>query len=256
MKTDCFYRYFWMAIALTISIFSIGTSAADGGLRLGQTRVVFDANSNSAKVTIKNNSQQVYLIKASVMNTPDGNDNKLQLPPFMVTPPMFRLEKDSQSTVLVARSNISQLPTDRESIFYLSFLAIPATSKVGAPEENMTNAQVSVGIRNVIKLFYRPTGLPLHIQEAQGKLTFRQVSNQVLVSNPTPYYLTLAQLTFNTQSVDVRELGPMIAPFSTNTYPALGAISQAHWTVITDYGDLSTSYQAVVTQGASLDATP
>ncbi|TCT27383.1 pili/flagellar assembly PapD-like chaperone, partial [Providencia alcalifaciens] len=142
-----------------------------------------------------------------------------------------------------------ELPTDRESVFYLSLLAIPSTTKASAPEGEMTSAQVSVGIRNVIKLFYRPKGLPMSVETASSQLAFRQQGQQLEVSNPTPYYITLAQLSVDQRPVDVRELGPMIAPFSTQTYPVNGGTTRAEWRVITDYGDMSTAYQGKVQSG-------
>ncbi|TCT27584.1 pili/flagellar assembly PapD-like chaperone, partial [Providencia alcalifaciens] len=142
-----------------------------------------------------------------------------------------------------------ELPTDRESVFYLSLLAIPSTTKASAPEGEMTSAQVSVGIRNVIKLFYRPKGLPMSVETASSQLVFRQQDQQLEVRNPTPYYITLAQLSVDQHPIDVRELGPMIAPFATHTYPVKGGATHAEWRVITDYGDMSTAYQGKIQSG-------
>lgn len=246
MKTIHFFRRSAVLI-LTLMSLTTAVHATEGGLRLGQTRVIFNGQNNSAKALIKNNGQQVYLIKAEVMNTPDGNNPQLITPPFIVTPPMFRLEKESISTALIVRNGTAQLPADRESVFYLSLLAIPAVSKTGTPGENMTSAQVSVGIRNVIKLFYRPAGLKPGFQEAAGKLTFRQHGGRIQVNNPTPYYLTLAALSVNQQPVNVQDDNPMIAPFSANTYAVSGVPSQVQWSVITDFGDAGQTFTATVT---------
>ncbi len=248
MFSNRFSDYRALIILLICGCFSTLSFAAEGGLRLAQTRVVFDAANPNAKIAIKNSSSQVYLIKADVMNTPDGNAQRLA-PPFIVTPPMFRLEKESQNTLLIVRNGTAELPVDRESVFYLSLLAIPATTKANAPEGEMTSAQVSVGIRNVIKLFYRPKGLPMSTEVASSQLTFRHQGQQLTVSNPTPYYITLAQLSVNQHPIDVRELEPMIAPFSTQTYPMKENATHAEWKVITDYGDMSAAYQGNIQSG-------
>lgn len=252
MFSTRFSDYRALIILLICSSFSTLSFAAEGGLRLAQTRVVFDAANPNAKLAIKNSSPQVYLIKADVINRPEGNVQQ-PAPPFIATPPMFRLEKESQNTLLIVRNGTSELPTDRESVFYLSLLAIPATTKANAPEGEVTSAQVSVGIRNVIKLFYRPKGLPMSVETASSQLTFRQQGQQLEVNNPTPYYITLAQLSVDQHSVDVRELSPMIAPFSTHTYPVKGGAAQAEWRVITDYGGMSTAYQGKIQSGATND---
>lgn len=237
-----------VAAYILLSLLS-AAQAAEGGLRLAQTRVIFNADNKNANAVIKNNGQQVYLIKAAVMNTPEGNNPALPAAPFMVTPPMYRLEKESQSTALIVRNGTAQLPADRESVFWLSFLAIPAVSKNGETPDNMTSAQVSVGIRNVIKLFYRPAGLSPSFERAQEKLTFRREGLHVSVNNPTPYYLTLAVLSFNGKDVSLQDHNPMIAPFSSAVFPAEGAVSQAQWAVITDYGDMGQIHTATVGAG-------
>lgn len=229
--------------------------ATDGGLQLNQTRVIFDASAKNAKATIKNQSDRVYLVKAGVLVTPDSaTAEKVEVvppAPFMVTPPLFRLEPNSQSSVLVVRNGSAELPTDRESVFYLSLLAIPATTKF-TEENNMgVSAQVSVGIQTIIKLFYRPVGLSMPVQTAAEKLTFRQVGKDLQVGNPTPYFVTLARLTLNGKAMDVRNTvtGAMIAPFSTQSYPSPVPVQQVRWTVINDYGGESAEYHATASHG-------
>jgi len=220
-------------------------SHAEGGLSLSQTRVVFEGKAKSAKVTISNQSDRVYLINSRVLPTPDATGQAGEVMPFMVTPPLFRLEKESRNTVLIAKNDTSKLPTDRESVFYLSFLAIPAGSNpvreaTTDTDEGTTTTQVSLGIRTVIKLFYRPNGLAMPAAAAPGKLTFTQHGTQLVVKNPTPYYVTLAQLTLDGRGINVREQGAMIAPFAEETYAVKGPIaSRIEWSVITEFGGIS-----------------
>lgn len=226
--------------------------AAVGGLQLNQTRVIFDAKARNAKATVKNQSDRVYLVKAGVLTTPDQNaaikSTAVPIVPFMVTPPLFRLEPNSQHSVLVVRDGTAELPTDRESVFYLSLLAIPATSKLTEEHNTEVSAQVSVVIQTIIKLFYRPEGLSIPVQTAAEKLIFRQVGQVLQVANPTPYFVTLARLTLDGQVIDVRqaEAGAMIAPFSTQDYPITGQVQQVSWTAINDYGGKSAEYHTTV----------
>lgn len=219
-------------------------SYAEGGLSLDQTRVVFEGDAKSTKVTLSNQSERVYLVNSRVLMTPDGSEKSTAVLPFMVTPPLFRLEKESRNTVLISRNSTSALPTDRESVFYLSFLAIPSVKKgtEGVMDEGSTTTQVSFGIRTLIKLFYRPTGFSMPVSAAPEKLTFVQQGMQLQVTNPTPYYQTLAQLTLNGQPINVREQGAMIAPFSTQTYQVKVQAHDIHWSVINDFGGLSETF--------------
>lgn len=224
-------------------IFITAISQAEGGLSLSQTRVVFDGKAKSAKVTLNNQSDRVYLVNSRVLTTPDASSKQTESVPFMVTPPLFRLEKQSRNTVLISRNDTSALPTDRESIFYLSFLAIPSVKKNEEAEEGMTTTQVSFGIRTLIKLFYRPGDLDMPVSAAPEKLTFKQQGTQLQVTNPTPYYLTLAQLKVDGQVVNVREQGAMIAPFSSQSYQVERSASEINWSVINDYGGLSETFR-------------
>lgn len=227
-------------------------SYAEGGLSLSQTRVVFDAKAKGAKVTLSNQSDRVYLVNSRVFPTPDTSRQPSESMPFLVTPPLFRLEKESRNTVLISKNDTSALPTDRESVFYLSFLAIPSVKKSPTPEAadadaeaGMTSTQVSFGIRTVIKLFYRPSGLSMPSAAAPEKLTFTQQGTQLSVHNPTPYYVTLAQLTLNGQNVNARDQGAMIAPFTTQAYTvkSTGQANKVQWSVINEFGGVSELYQ-------------
>lgn len=225
--------------------------AGESGLQLSQTRVIFDARAKDAQATIKNNSDQVYLIKADVFATPDGrvtNTNTGSTAPFIVTPPLFRLEPKSQSSVLIVRNGTTQLPSDRESVFYLSFLAIPSTSDTTEGAQSGVSARISVGIQSVIKLFYRPAGLSMSAREAAKKLTFQNTEQGLGISNPTPYYVTLSQLKVNGKPVNVKEAGTgaMLAPFSTQYYPVNGVVRNVSWATINDFGGESIGYDAVV----------
>lgn len=230
---------------MTLGLLWASVGLADGGLSLSQTRVVFDGKAKSAKVTLNNQSDRVYLINSRVLATPEASSQTAEVMPFMVTPPLFRLEKESRNTVLIAKNDTSTLPTDRESVFYLSFLAIPAVNNPANQaatdkDEGTTTTQVSLGIRTVIKLFYRPSGLAMPAAAAPEKLTFSQQGTQLVVKNPTPYYLTLAQLTLDGRAVNVREQGAMIAPFAEQTYEVKGGTAnRIEWSVITEFGGVS-----------------
>lgn len=69
------------------------------GLKLPQTRVVFHAEDKSTTAGIQNLSNQPYLVKTEVLNVPGQNEQSVI--PFSVTPPLFRLEPESQYMVRI-----------------------------------------------------------------------------------------------------------------------------------------------------------
>lgn len=227
---------FFLSLALLPLGFISHSMSAEGGLKLPQTRVIFNSETKNATASIQNRGDSVYLIQARVLSSLKPNAPKA---PFAVTPPLFRLEAHNQQTVRIVRQGASGLPVDRESVFYLSFLAIPAV-----PDEETAATRLSIGVQTVIKLFYRPARLSLSPEQAAGKLVFDKKNNALMAHNPTPYYLTLNTLSVDTKSVVNSDTPMMIAPFSTLTYPYTGSGHTVAWTVINDFGGISEPYHA------------
>lgn len=212
--------------------------STQGGIKLPQTRVIFHAKDKNTTATIQNQGDNLYLIKASIEPEPGKSATTT---PFVVTPPLFRLEPHHQQTVRIVRQISQTLPTDRESVFYLNFLAIPPI-----PDEEAAQMRVAIGLQTVIKLFYRPTQLPVTQEQAASQLRFTRHVNQLTIANPTPYYLTLGTLKIAGKEIDLSQSGQMIAPFSQSDYPYDGQGRVAYWQVINDYGGVSQTYQAPI----------
>ena len=219
--------------------------AAEGGISLSRTRVVFQSTDNAQTLTLQNHGSRPYLVQSAVVATPEGHEPA----PFLTTPPLFRLEANSKNTIRILRKGDAVLPTDRESVFYFTAIAVPAMTAPKETDDSSLAARISVGIQNTIKLFYRPAGLAMTQEEAEGRLTFKQQGGKVQVANPTPYYLTFSRLAFDGTEIKVRDSVAMIAPFSQVSYPLTAHVRQAQWSVINDYGGISQQYQAAVPSG-------
>ncbi len=231
-------------LSIILPLYCIGfithAFAHSAGIKLPQTRVIFNSKDKGALATIQNQGDNVYLVKASVLNEVNTSSKAV---PFAVTPPLFRLEPHNQQTVRIVRQGNGSLPADRESVFYLSFLAIPSTT-----ETSNTDNRVAIGLQTVIKLFYRPERLAMSSEKAATELTFQQQGELLIVSNPTPYYLTLGSVSVAGKTLPFGEAGQMIAPFSQATYPHSGHATAATWTVINDYGGISAPNQATISK--------
>lgn len=218
---------------------------AEGGISLSRTRVVYQSTDNAQTLTVQNNGSLPYLIQSAVVMSPDSQTTA----PFITTPPMFRLEANSTNTLRILRKGHEGMPIDRESLFYFTAIAIPASAQPKDADTGSMVARVSVGIQNTIKLFYRPAGLEMEARDAEGRLTFRYEAGEVQVTNPTPYHLTLSRLMFDDKQLKVRESVPMIAPFSQASYAVDGPVHKVQWSVINDYGGNSRLYSSRVTSG-------
>ncbi|AHG18913.1 pilus assembly protein PapD [Chania multitudinisentens RB-25] len=219
-----------------LSIPTLAAQPAAGGISLNQTRVIFLSTDKAQTLAVKNTGKQSYLIQSRVQLAPDN----VTAAPFIVTPPVFPLKPDNRQLLRIIPQGAA-LPADRESLFYLSVLAIPAQ-----PSQDIPLARVSMGMRFTIKLFYRPADIKTAPDSALCNLRLSQGVNGVRVENPTPYFQTFGQLKFNNTPVNLDAQPSMLAPLSTQNYPVQGRVTQAEWQTITDYGGLSTPCKQAV----------
>lgn len=215
----------------SILLFSLTSTAAySAGVGLNATRIIYLQGSESTSVGARNNTDINYLAKFVISKSPEGLKGDA---PFMVTPPLVKIDSGkAQEVRIYAQEN--NLPMDRESVFYFSAVMIPATN--GPLESTALN----IGYNNVIKLFYRPSKLPLSPKEAHERLRVESSSTGITVVNDSPYYISLSKLSVNGVKVDMsmKKRNTMIAPYDSFSYitPANGRMGIAKWTVINDLG--------------------
>ncbi|WP_399478171.1 molecular chaperone [Xenorhabdus griffiniae] len=167
-------------ITLIFLLFFIFPSWA--GVTIGGTRVIYKGNKKETSISVKNaDESRPYLIQSFI-----SADSKGEKAPFIVTPPLFRLDADKESILRIVRIG-GNLPEDRESVFYLNVKSIPAI------QENEQNTLL-IAVKTRIKLFYRPEGIEGDSEEAYKMLTFHRIGHQLEVKNPSNYYVTIGQL--------------------------------------------------------------
>lgn len=206
------------------------------GISLGSTRVIYNESAGGASVRVINTSTSPFLIQSWVDNFrgQGGWEKAGPLPQgaFVVTPPLFRLDK-GENSVLVRRAG-GDLPVDRESTFSLNVKAIPQTSKPD-PKSNY----IQFAFVNSIKLFWRPAGLAGNPAEAYKQLTFKHQADRLEAINPTPYHITVKTLKLGGTSVTDPD-NRMVPPMGTQSWPLpVGAGAQVTYTTITDFGGLT-----------------
>lgn len=234
-------RRFHQGGAGLLLLLSLSLQASSGGISLGQTRVIFSAADKAQTITVNNSGQRAYLIQARVQN---GQEDPTPAP-FIVTPPLFSLPGESRQLLRILPQG-DTLPTDRESLFYLSVSAIPAQA-----EPVTATDRLSVGVRFVVKLFYRPQGLA---QITSCSLTFKRDAQGIQISNPSAYFQTLGRLSVNGHTVALDPQASMVPPQSSLSLAVNGPVNKLTWQTVTDYGGLSPSCQQ--TLSAAAEATP
>ncbi|HFV4137717.1 TPA: fimbria/pilus periplasmic chaperone [Escherichia coli] len=165
-----------------LSAISINAIAA-GGFGLGSTRLVYPSDSQQITLSVQNGGANTsYLIQSWI----DDNQSSKKSQDFVVTPPLFMLPTRKKASLRIMFIGKSQLPTDRETLFWMNVKAIPPTD-----EKNTQKNTLQLALQNRIKLFYRPTNLPVQAGKARDMLRFKYEGKQLRVINPSPYYLTV-----------------------------------------------------------------
>lgn len=173
----------------------IASADAHASVTMLGTRAIYPASAGEQALRFSNpddhpNLVQIWLDDGRTGAT-DGAEN---LPsPFLVIPPVFRMEPRSGQVVRLSYVGAT-LPQDRESLFFLNFLQVPAL-KAGSVGDN----QLVLTVRSRMKVFYRPAGLDSEADAARAPdaLSFA-IDNagagaNMVVRNASAYHVVLQQ---------------------------------------------------------------
>ncbi|MCT6592722.1 fimbria/pilus periplasmic chaperone [Pantoea dispersa] len=226
---------FTQCLSATAAELQPATSQNTFRVMLGATRVIYPEGAPGAQLSVSNPQDRPMLVQSTVT----GEDRKTPAP-FLVTPPLFRLEANQQSRLRIIRTGGS-LPQTRESLFWLCVKALPPS---GEASDNASGVSVAVNmaINTCDKLIFRPSGLKGSPEDAAGGLTWARAGKELRVSNPTPFYMNLKAV-----SVGGKEVGNLtyVPPQGSVTLPLpAGADGAVKWSVINDQGGESRRFEA------------
>lgn len=222
--------HFIRTTGLAVALLPLALMAANAGVIIGGTRVIFEGAKKEATINITNPDNTPYLIQ-SWIDMQDGVSGKA---PFIITPPLYRLDGGQKNLERIVMTG--SLPQEQESLFWLNIKAIPSASK------QMNALQIAVKTR--IKLIYRPEGLRASTPEEQAtKLTWQQSGNAIQVNNPTPYVINFNEITLGGRKLDDVTY---VLPGASARFSLPEGVSGHSLTfkVINDYGSPGTAHQA------------
>ncbi|GAA0346645.1 molecular chaperone [Morganella psychrotolerans] len=217
-------------IFTTLFLFAFNCHAQNNtnGIILNKTRVIIVNDTDS--LSIKNNSDNIYLIKSDILTGPEINDKKNDS--IIISPPLLKIKGNETKTIKLWKKK--HHVSDREDIAYLSVLAIPST-----PESHINNDYISVGLRSVIKVFIRPASLPELTHHSVCNLNFEKTTNkQVTTTNTTAYFITISEVIVN-DNENILDRPVMIYPFDNVKINIAPEIQKIKWRYINDYGTSS-----------------
>lgn len=208
------------------------------------TRVIFPDGVREKVLQLSNKDEHPNLVQMWVDNGEAIPPKGSMTTPFIVTPQIFRMES---LTGQVVRINYlgGNLPQDRESIFYLNFLQIPALKS----SDQSQNKLVLI-VNNKLKLFYRPKNLTGNIDKLDSEINVTLSDGKhISISNPTGYFINIrsAQIKVNGKYIDFAE-SSMVSPKSSLLIPLPVTVipihkgSELNLVLINDYGADVTSH--------------
>ncbi|CNH98436.1 fimbrial biogenesis chaperone [Yersinia pekkanenii] len=208
-------RLIWLFL-LTLSI----SHHAVAGLVAGSTRMIYRPESQERTLMLANTNDypvvvQTWIDDGDVDSTPDQSKA-----PFIVLPAVFKMQSGAAQGLRIINKG-DDLPTDRESVYWLNLYEIPPKSR-----RNMdAYAQVAMAMNTQMKIFYRPNGLTPEPAEAMKKISFtlqKQNKKYVLTAhNPTPYHASFGQIQLQNRLQNfliAQEMDMMTAPFAERQY--------------------------------------
>ena len=225
-----FMRIF-LIIAVTLSYLLTATTPVYAGVVLAGTRLIYFSDKKDASLSLKNvEKNKTYLVQSWIENFTDTDKKEV---PFVVVPPLFRLDPGKESVIRVKKT-LDTLPEDRESIFWLN------TKSIAATDHELHN-EIQINITSKIKLLYRPKELTLATDEVAEKLTVSKKGGDIEIANPTPYYINFYKVTLNHSDVDKPGI---IKPFSSTLFKGKKNINLVGWQLITDFGGITEEFTA------------
>ncbi|EKT57150.1 molecular chaperone [Providencia burhodogranariea] len=210
-----FFICFFISTIITIN-------TAYAGVIIGGTRVIYLEGNKDVSISVQNPDKIPYLIQSWIEDAQGGKQSD-----FTITPPLFRLNQEKTNALRIFLTE-NKLPNNQESLFWLNIKTIPATER--------TENSLQIAFKTQMKLIYRPASIKnVNFAEEQKKLVWSRNGNDVIVKNPTPYYINFQSISFNSKKADDISY---VAPFQSTSFKIND--SSAHgvikWEIINDYG--------------------
>ncbi|MBP6116048.1 MAG: molecular chaperone [Neisseriaceae bacterium] len=208
------------------------STAAQAAITIDRTRIIYSADMKSVSINLSNDNKELPFLAQTWLE--DEHYQKISSP-LVALPPLQRLEPGSKSVIRVTTlPEAAALAQDRESLFYFNVREIPPKS------DKMNVLQLALQTR--VKLFYRPEAIvPKRGVVWQEQLTFKRNGNQLIATNPTPFYVVMTGFANDFRAKGGKDIagfkGLMLPPLSTETI-TLQAPAPASFVLdyINDYG--------------------
>lgn len=222
MKRFTFYTFFLFFLWSLMFASPAFSSVVLVGTRIIYPGAVTDKSLQFTSQDEHPNLVQIWVDKDNPQSKPETADA-----PFVATPQIFRINPNAGQLVRLVYTG-ADLPADRESVFYLNFMQIPALKA-----SQQTSNMLLLAVTSRVKVFYRPVGLKGSPDSLATDLKFKLQgsgsTSAVQVENVTGFHAVIreASLISGGQTTPlVADL--MLSPKSTTSWAVPAATSSAH----------------------------
>ncbi|WP_369309753.1 molecular chaperone [Providencia rettgeri] len=204
------------------------------------TRFIYSENDKEITVQLNNTANrpavaQIWLDEGDPKALPETIKT-----PFQIMPPISKLSAGGGQTIRIKLIDKAQLPTDKETLYWLNLLDIPPITKA---EKNAEQNMLQLAIRSRFKFMYRPNKLGSR-ELAPEKLQILGGRGSLQIKNPTPFFITVT--TVNTQSSTLNLEGFMLSPNETKTIKIRGTVSVGEYLTINNINDYGAEVPAKI----------
>ncbi|ELQ4184710.1 fimbrial chaperone [Escherichia coli] len=162
---------------------------------LNGTRFIYEEGKKNTSFTVSNEADKTYGGQVWIDNTNQGSGV------YMVPQPPFFKVGAKQKQVIRIMNTDSNLPKDRESLFWLNVQEVPPKPEVKDSEGSV----LAIAMNTRVKLIYRPTAIKDGRQGAEKQLVLEQRGNETWLKNPTPYYMAVVGVKVNGKKVSLSD---------------------------------------------------
>lgn len=241
------FRYVTAGLLLATSMLAARSEAE---VFIRGSRVAYPASSKEVTIQLGNAPKALPALVQIWIDDGDINSTmETAKVPFIVSPPIFRIEPGKGQVVRVAYTK-EPLPTDKESLFWVNVLEVRPR-----PDDVDDRNYVQLAVRSRIKLFFRPDGLPDDAFNAPKQLQWKLVDVDggkglgLQVHNPSPYHVSFRSVGMQIAKDHIVEAdNGMVSPGGTATFPIKGNVSRPE-------GNVSVQFSTVSDLGATTPFT-
>ncbi|EDL8429440.1 fimbrial chaperone [Salmonella enterica subsp. diarizonae] len=229
-----------------LTFFGLFPLYSQADIVISGTRVIYPEGKSAVTVHLDNLGERPLLVQTWLDNGTENKSPDEIDAPFVITPPITRIDKDHGQTVRVIYTG-GTLPQDRESLYWFNVLEVPPKDDSSASANKL-----QLAFRTRIKFIYRPRSLDGDLASALKKVKWNWGRNKkgyfFTVTNNSGYYLSMDKANIDIADKNYSINTEMLSPFGTAHFPIVASNGinipehgKINYSVVNDFGGLTTA---------------